>query len=280
MSPEPPEEIATQVAGARAVLERHLGSGLQSLHLFGTAVAGGLKPHSDIDLLATVDAPLAEPVRRALMTDLLSVSAWPGTSPTLRALEVTVVVRGDVVPWRYPPRRELQFGEWLREDLLRGVFEPPMPDHDLAILLTELRGHNLCLMGPEAEQLFEPVPRADIQRALLDTVAQWNQDADWQGDERHVVLALARIWFSVVTGGFAPKDVAADWALPRLPMGMQPVLRRARDVYLGDAVDDLADRAAELAAWVGYVKAAIYREVGLMSRSDESLTPPRSSLCR
>ncbi|QHE84389.1 aminoglycoside adenylyltransferase family protein [Hydrogenophaga sp. BPS33] len=276
----PPVDIAHQLASTRAVLDRHLHGAMQSLHLFGSAVSGGLKPHSDIDLLVTVDAPLPEPQRRDLMTALLRVSAWPGTDPDLRALEVTVLVLGDVLPWRYPPRRELQFGEWLREDLLRGVFEPPMPDHDLAILLTEVRGHSLCLMGPVAEQQFEPVPRADIQRALLDSVAQWNQEADWQGDERNVVLALARIWFSVVTGGFAPKDVAADWALPRLPMGLQPVLRRARDAYRGDSVDELADHGAELAAWVAHVKAGIYREADGMSRSDAGLTPPRSSPCR
>lgn len=258
-----PAEITSQLASARAVLERHLSGAMQSLHLFGSAMAGGLKPHSDIDLLVTVDAPLAEPLQRALMTDLLSVSAWPGSSATLRALEVTVLVQGDVVPWRYPARREMQFGEWLREDLLRGVVEPAVWDHDLAILLTEVRQHSLCLLGAPADQLFAPVPRADFHRALLDTIAQWNGVEDWQGDERNVVLALARIWFSVVTGGIAPKDVAADWALKRLPSGLQPVLVCARDAYLGHAPDDLADRAAAVAAWVGYVKAEIPREATL-----------------
>lgn len=33
----------------------------------------------------------------------------------------------------------LQFGEWLRDDLRRGVFEPPVFDPDLAILLTQAR---------------------------------------------------------------------------------------------------------------------------------------------
>ncbi|WP_137920230.1 AadA family aminoglycoside 3''-O-nucleotidyltransferase [Hydrogenophaga sp. 2FB] len=262
----PPADIAAQLARARTVLERHLSGAMQSLHLFGSAVAGGLKPHSDIDLLATVDAPLAEPLRRALMTDLLSVSAWPGSSATLRALEVTVLVQGDVLPWRYLPRRELQFGEWLREDLLRGVVEPAVPDHDLAILLTEVRQHSVCLMGVPADQLFAPVPRADFHRALLDTIAQWNGAQDWRGDERNVVLALARIWFTVVTGGIAPKDVAAAWALWRLPSDLQPVLVGARDAYLGLAPDDLADRAAEVAAWVGYVKAEISRVPTLFQR--------------
>ena len=30
----------------------------------------------------------------------------------------------DLVPWRHPARRELQFGEWLRGDLEAGIVEP------------------------------------------------------------------------------------------------------------------------------------------------------------
>jgi len=119
--PAPPAGIAAQLASARAVLDHPLGGALQALYLFGSAVDGGLKPHSDIDLLAIVDAPLAEPARRGLMTGLLAVSAWPGTLASCRALEVTVLALGEVVPWRYPPRRELQFGEWLRDDLRAGL---------------------------------------------------------------------------------------------------------------------------------------------------------------
>src|SRR5690606_33657538 len=113
MKTSPPSEIARQLSDACAVLEHHLADGLLAIHLFGSAVDGGLKPYSDIDLLVTVSAPLTVSARRSLMTDLLSVSAWPGTNVSCRALEVTVVVQNDVVPWRYPPRRELQFGEWL-----------------------------------------------------------------------------------------------------------------------------------------------------------------------
>ena len=104
-----PAGIAGQLAATRAVLERHLGDTLEAIHLFGSALDGGLQIFSDVDLMVTVSAPLAEPVRRALMVDLLSVSAPPGTEGPLRALEVTVLARGDVVPWRHPARREMQF---------------------------------------------------------------------------------------------------------------------------------------------------------------------------
>jgi len=264
----PPAGIAAQLADARAVLEHHLGGSLRALHLFGSAVDGGLKPHSDIDLLATIDAALAEPARRALMTGLLSVSAWPGTRDSCRALEVTVLVLDEVVPWRYPPRRELQFGEWLRDDLQAGRVEPAMPDPDLAILLAQARRNSICLFGPPAAALFDPVPPADLDRALADTVAQWNAPPDWEGDERTVVLALARIWFSVATGGIASKDAAAAWALERLPPAHRPILADARDAYLGGTPDGLADRPEPMAAFVHHMKAAIRqaREQALAGR--------------
>src|SRR5690606_17880784 len=97
-----PEPVAAQVSDTLSVLENHLGEAILAIHLFGSAVDGGLKPFSDIDLLITVDAPLDASTRAALMPGLLSVSAWPGTDATRRALEVTVLALEDVVPWRYP----------------------------------------------------------------------------------------------------------------------------------------------------------------------------------
>jgi len=252
-----PIDITEQLSSACALLEHHLGGMLLAIHLFGSALDGGLRPHSDIDLLVTLSAPLPAPLRRALMRDLLSVSAWPGSDPSQRALEITLLVREHLVPWCYPPRRELQFGEWLREELQAGVIPPATPDPDIAILLSKARQHSLCLAGPPVSELFEPVPRKDFARALADTVAQWNEASDWQGDERNVVLALARIWYSATTGAIAPKDVAASWALERLPPQHRPVLASARDAYLGSANDDLAERAEQVAAFVGHAKVVI-----------------------
>jgi streptomycin 3"-adenylyltransferase len=150
-----PVEIALQLSQARAVLERQLTGNLQAIHLFGSAVDGELKPHSDIDLMVTVSNALTDPVRRSLMMDLLSVSGSPATDGPSRPLEVTLVVRSEVVPWRYPPLRELQFGEWLREKLQAGIIPPATLDHDLAILLTKVRQHSVCMAGPPAAELFD-----------------------------------------------------------------------------------------------------------------------------
>ena len=150
-----------------------------------------MKPRSEIDLLMTIAALPGEAVWRALV-DLLDVSALPGSTAHMRALEATIVVRGAVVSWRHPARRALQLDEWLSHDLRAGIVEPPCVGHDLAILLTKIRRHDVALLGSRAAARFESVPRAFVA-ALPATVAQWHAERDWRGDEYDVVLAHTRI---------------------------------------------------------------------------------------
>jgi streptomycin 3"-adenylyltransferase len=252
-----PVEIRAQVSAACTLLNRHLGDALLGAHLFGSAVDGGLKPFSDIDLLVTVGDRVPPSVRRSLMVELLDVSAPPG-SVGLRALEVTVLALPEVVPWRYAPRRELQFGEWLRADIVAGVIEGPVNDPDLAILLTKARQHSVALVGEEASGVFDAVPRADLVRALMDTVAQWNGPDDWAGDECNIVLALARIWYTAEMGGIASKDVAATWLLNRWKEGSHhAVLVQARAAYLGLEADALANQPEAVAAFIREARRSI-----------------------
>ena len=254
-----PADISAQVSLACEVIKRHLAPTLVAEHLYGSVLDGGLKPYSDVDLLVTVAAPLDDRVRQALLRDLLQVSAPPGQSEELRALEVTVLVSDDIRPWRYPARRELQFGEWLRNDILMGIVEPAVVDADLAILLTQARQCSLALAGPAAEQLFDPVPPGHFRMALADILKQWNAPTDWAGDERNVLLTLARIWYSAATSRIVPKDVAATWALARVPGELQPVLLEARQAYLGLGEDRLASRGHQLDELIGFAKGEIIK---------------------
>jgi streptomycin 3"-adenylyltransferase len=199
-----------------------------------------------------------ETSRRALMRSLLEVSAPPGAGLRgLRPLEITVVALTDVRPWRHPACRQMQFGEWLRDDLLREQFEPPLRDHDLAILLTKVRAHSVALRGEAAALAFDPVPVEDLKQALQETAAQWTAPDTWAGDERNVVLALSRVWFTAATGAIAAKDVAAAWVLDRIAPPSRGVLARARAAYLGHVEDDLASRPAEVEAFVHTARSAV-----------------------
>ncbi|MFC5870785.1 AadA family aminoglycoside 3''-O-nucleotidyltransferase [Aquincola agrisoli] len=257
-----PAEISEQLSRALDVIEGHLASALLAVHLYGSALNGGLKPCSDIDLLVTVAAMPDETARQALMLDLLKISAPPGQSKDLRALEVTIVVRNNIVPWRYPARRELQFGEWLREDILTGIVEPAVIDADLALLITQARQHSIALAGPPAAEFFEPVPESDLFSALADTLKLWKTPMDWAGDERNVVLTLARVWYSAATGKIAPKDVAAEWVVERLPDEHQSALSEARQAYLGHCEDRLALRGDQLTDLIAFIKREVTSLLG------------------
>ena len=96
--------------------------------------------------------------------------------------------------------------------------------------------------------MLDPVPRADLRRAIVHGVPALLRDLDT--DTRNVLLTLARAWLTLATGEIRPKDAAADWALDRLPEEHRPVLARARDAYrAGDdgRWDDLAARVGPCA---------------------------------
>lgn len=250
-----------QIQTACALIESILGRELMAIHLYGSAMDGGLKPLSDIDLLVTVRSPLRDEQRHTLMQKLLAISAWPGTSEIYRALEVTVVVWSQIVPWQFPPMRELQFGEWLRDEIANGEYEPAQPDPDLAILLTKARQNSLPLWGEAASTLFDAVPERDLQHTFRQTLALWNRADDLVGDERHILLTLARIGYSVETGQIASKDEAAAWLLSQLPEAHAKLLAEARAEYLGLVTVDWAEKMPQIEAFVRDVKKTILEKM-------------------
>ncbi|MDH0091158.1 DUF4111 domain-containing protein [Achromobacter mucicolens] len=91
-------------------------------------------------------------------------------------------------------------------------------------------------------------------------VAQWNQPKDWAGDERNIILALARIGYTAVTGEIASKSDAATWLLDMIDPPHRPILSKAHAIHLGLATDDLAERhAGETAAFIAYALRAVER---------------------
>lgn len=127
------------------LVRRHLGhDAVLGVYAHGSATLGGLRPHSDLDLLVVVRNPTTHARRAALTEELLTVSQGAGRRP----VELIVVVHGDVRPWRYPPRRDYLYGEWLRAAYERGHVPGPEDDPDLAPLLTMVLRADTPLHGP------------------------------------------------------------------------------------------------------------------------------------
>jgi len=241
------EAVGTQSDAAVDVLRRGLAAAdIAGVYLYGSAVAGGLRPDSDLDLFVVTDRRLATDEKARIVQGLLPISGRETRPPAWRPLEVTIVAQPEVRPWRYPPRMELQYGEWLRAEILAGAIEPqPAENPDLGVLITMVRQAGQALIGPAAADVLDAVPREDLVRAMLDGLPSLMSDL--AGDTRNVLLTLARIWITVATGEIRSKDEAADWAIPRLPDAHQPMLARARDLYraggYGGGWDDRAARS-------------------------------------
>lgn len=236
-----------------------LGPDLVGAYLFGSATAGGLRPESDLDVLAVARRPATGAERRRLVDRLLAISGRRTAAGRWRRVELTLVVERDVVPWRHPVRFDFQYGDWLRAAFERGDFEPwpSRTSPDLTVLLAMALLADAPLVGPPPADVLEPVPRADLVRASVEGIEPLL--ADLGDDTRNVVLTLARIWSTVATGSIRSKDAAADWALPRLPHEHRPVLVRARAAYLGDEEERWDDLAPRLRPHAEAVVAAVRR---------------------
>ena len=195
-----------------------MGETAVGAYLFGSAITSGLRRDSDLDILIISSRRTTDAERRTVIEGLLPISRSRADTTDKRHLEVTVVARPDIQPWHYPPPIELQYGDWWRREFESGAVEPwSSPNPDLAVLLTAARADGVPLFGPPIADLVDPIPPDDLGRAMLDVIPALLEDLE--DDTRNVLLTLARVWFTLRTGAIAAKDVAANWAIARLPEG-------------------------------------------------------------
>jgi predicted nucleotidyltransferase len=238
------DAVEEQSDAAVDVIRRALADAeIVGLYLYGSAVVGGLRPDSDLDLFVVTDRSLTAGEKERIVEGLLPISGRETRPPAWRPIEVTIVVQGEVRPWRYPPRMEFLYGEWLRDAFLSGAIEAePAENPDLGVLITMVRQTGTPLIGPTATDLLDAVPRPELVRAMVDTVPSLLSElAD---DTRNVLLTLARIWTTVASGEIRSKDDAAEWVLSRLPEADRPTLARARDLYRTGGYGDPWDEGA------------------------------------
>jgi predicted nucleotidyltransferase len=206
------------------------GGDMLGAYLHGSAVLGGLRPTSDLDILIVLRRRTTVTERRALVEGLLDLSGARARQGPARPVELSVVVESDVRPWRYPPREEFLYGEWLRETYEQGGAPQPESAPDLAVLITMVLQGTAVLVGPPPAQLLDPVPHDDLLRGAMAGIP--HLVSDLESDTRNVLLTFARIWSTLETGQIRSKDAAAAWALAQLPPEHQPPLARARDMYV------------------------------------------------
>jgi len=248
-------QVPEEAIQALNLIKELLECQLVGVYLYGSAVMGGLRADSDVDILALTNCSLSESSRTELTKQLMEISGKPGGSTGIRPLEVTVVNQKNVLPWHFPPKYEFMYGEWLREQFEKGEIPGATDDPDLALLLAQAEMNSITLSGPEVEEVLEPIPWEDIQRAMKDSLP--GLIASLKGDERNVILTLARMWITTSTREFTSKDQAAEWAIPQLPEEQAALLDLARKAYLGEVKDKWEGMETELALLVESLRGAI-----------------------
>lgn len=248
-----------QIDRALALVRAVLDSDAVAAYLFGSAVLGGLRPESDLDMLVVSKRRTTRAEKQRLVDGLLAASGRRTPHGMWRRIELTIVVERDIKPWCYPPSFDFQYGDWLRSKFESGNVEPwpTTVNPDLATLITMAMLANTPLLGPLPAEIFDPVPNDDLLSAMVGDIDRLRGDIE--SDTRNVILTLARIWSTVATGIIRPKDAAADWVLDRLPEAHRPVLTRARAIYVGDQAERWDDLEDHIGPHADYVVAEIRR---------------------
>lgn len=237
-------EIPIEASSALPIVKNCFGHTLLGVYLHGSAVTGGLRPNSDVDLLVVVGRPTTHADRKRLVAELLSVSGrYPHDEAGRRPLELIVFNRADLSTSAYPAHSEFVYGEWLRDAFEAGEVPEPVSDPEFTLLLAQARHEARALIGPDLAELLPVIPGSDIRRAIGDALPSLL--GTLEGDERNVLLTLARMWRTLVTGEFVPKDVAAQWAVPRLSENAATLLANAREGYMIRTAYDWSARRKE-----------------------------------
>jgi predicted nucleotidyltransferase len=236
--------IPIEALQAVRAMESHFAGNLSAVYLYGSAVMGGLRPNSDIDILIIVDRPTTQAGRAVLVAELMEISGrYPSEPGAARPLELIVFLRSDLANLVYPARSEFVYGEWLRKAFEAGEVPEPAFNPDFTLLLAQARRQAVSLIGPDPAELLPVISSADIRRAIRDSLPELLDML--KGDERNVLLTLVRMWQTLTTGEFVAKDVAAEWAIPRLPVETARLVAYAKDAYLGIGKDDWQWRQRE-----------------------------------
>lgn len=201
-----------------------LGTSAIGVYLYGSAVTSGLKPASDLDVFVVVDRSLTDRERANLTAAIMAISGRD------RPIELTIVTDGALDPWPDRPRRDYQYGEWLRADYESGGFPQPTDDDDLAALVSTVHAGSHRLFGLEVTDLLAPVPPHALMAAMRANVPTLVAELD--NDTENVLLTLARMAFTNQHGSIASKDAAATWVMPSLSCAARPMLEAAMAAYL------------------------------------------------
>ncbi len=265
------QDASVQINQCIDVLKNIFGQHLLGAYLYGSAIVGGLKKYSDIDLLIVTQRLSTDEEKQKIINELLKISGIYMAGGK-RPIELTIVVKSEINPWNYPPSFDFQYGEWLRNKFENGIINPwPnkfMPD--LAIIITQVLLASETLYGVSPPQSFESVPSHDFIFAIKDSLQ--HLQLDLFNDTRNVLLTYSRIWATLETSMIYSKSSAAMLIMNRLPEEYQCVLQRAISICNGEANEYWDDIALLVQSCADFMVAQINKKLNKVSHLDFTLS--------
>lgn len=253
-----PHNISRQLEAIVAGTCTRLSGSLVGVYLHGSLATGCFNPkRSDIDLLVVISRPLTSLERREFAELILELSRQP--SP----VEVSIIRRYDMVPWKYPTPFDFHYSECWREsrsnDLIDGSWKTwesrPLVDEDLAAHIAVMNHRGVALYGPPIPEVFPKVPKQDYLASVLSDVLSPKYGLTGEKIQYPVnaILNACRTLAYLRTGNVLSKDEGGNWALDALPEQFSNVIIVALDSYRNRSDDDSLDTAA-MACFAEYAR--------------------------
>ncbi|MCC5013640.1 MULTISPECIES: aminoglycoside adenylyltransferase family protein [unclassified Legionella] len=263
-------EMQQQLKDSLELLKMILGADLWGVYLYGSSLVGGLQKYSDIDLFVVTKRATTSEEKARLIAEFLQISGIYMKGSKL-PIEMTLVEKTAINPWRYPPHFDFQYGDWLRQSFEKGIIEPwlthEMPD--LALIVTQVLLKSQTLLGLEPERLLAPVPYHDFIKAMLHDLNRLAMDLEH--DTRNVLLTYARIWSTLETNAIRSKPAAADWVMNHLPEVYQPVMQRAKSICIGIETEYWDDVKILIKSCADFMANKINEQASLINFDDSKL---------
>jgi streptomycin 3"-adenylyltransferase len=226
--------VQGQLENLVACFQELLKTNLVGIYLHGSLAMGCFNPQrSDLDLLVLIRRTLTPRSRVAIARALLSLSNSPAP------VELSVLTRADLQPWRHPCPYDFHFSISWREQFERRLADPAdrwaKPEGgntDLAGHLTVLRARGRVLFGPPIETVFPEIPRADFLDSILADMLSPEFGLDSQTiSPVYLLLNVCRTLAYLRTGRILSKAEGGEWALENLPVEHRMIVAAALAAY-------------------------------------------------
>jgi predicted nucleotidyltransferase len=221
--PEVNELLDALTDGARGVM----GDQLVGAYLFGSSTTDDFDRESDVDVIVVTADELPDETFAELQemhTRIAAIDSWCATQ-----LEVSYIPKRAIRRYDPPdvvhPRLDRGRGERLY--LMSH-------DADWVVQRHLIRERGLALLGPDPRTLIDPVSPDDLQRAMLELLAEWLAPmienpprVRTRGYQSFIVLSTCRILYTVERGDVISKSAAALWGQKKLDARWTPLIRGA-----------------------------------------------------